>query len=148
MLIGISLFVMLVITMFSIILGSVVPGTIISSTTDVYLVVNGTRQYLETQTQESVFYLDPVYGALVIFVVIIAIVGLIGIHIFGSGLSDQSVKIISGIIIYGGLWSIVSILSMPLILLIEVFGSLIYLGLTITYVVGVVSKLYGGGGVG
>ena len=146
MLIGISLFVMLVITMFSIILGSVVPGTIISSTTDVYLVVNGTRQYLETQTQESVFYLDPVYGALVIFVVIIAIVGLIGIHIFGSGLSDQSVKIISGIIIYGGLWSIVSILSMPLILLIEVFGSLIYLALTVGYVYGVVSKLYGGVG--
>ncbi|MBA7494962.1 hypothetical protein ES702_05540 [subsurface metagenome] len=145
MLIGISLFVMLVLMVFSIILGSVVPGTIISSTTDVYLVVNGTRHYLETQTEDAVFYLDPVFGAIGIFIVIIVIVGFIGLQIFGSGLSELSVKVISGVIIYGGLWAIVSVLSMPLILSIEVFGSLIYLGLTIIYVVGVVNKLYGGG---
>ena len=146
MLIGLTLFIMFVLMIFSMILGNVVPGTIVSSTTDVYLVVNGTRNYLETQTQENMFYLDPVLGAIGIFIVIIAVAGLIGIQAFGSGLSDQSVKIISGVMIYGGLWALVSILSMPLILLIEVFGSLIYLTLTFCYVYGVVSKLYGGVG--
>jgi len=93
---------------------------------------------------EDVFFeIDPVLGAIVIFITIGIIAGILGIQIIGSGLSDWSVRVGVLLLAYGGLWALLSILSMPLIKSIEVFGVIIYISLTIGYTVGVIERIGG-----
>jgi len=47
-------------------------------------------------------------------------------------------------ILYFGIWSLLSSISAPLIFGIEYFGTLIYITLTIGYVIGVIQKQTGG----
>lgn len=144
MLIGLTLFAMFVLMMFSVIIGSDMPGNILENEFNNYAVIDGIITTFDSASGESVFLIDPVFGAIGILIVFIAIAGLVGIQILGSGLSDASVRIITASIIYGGLWAILSVLAMPLIFLIEVFGSMIYVALTLGFLVGVVDKLFGG----
>lgn len=145
-LIGLTLFILFILTIFSMILGSEPPGVFLDSTVSEYLIINGTKSYLETATEQSIFFIHPIYGAIAIFLVIITLIAVIGLQIFGSGLSSGALKIISTVIVYMGLWLILSILSIPLISSIEGFGTLIYISLTIGYVYGVINKFTGQGG--
>jgi len=95
-----------------------------------------------TDLPEDIFFeIDPVLGAIVILTIIGIIAGVLGIQIVGSGLSDWSVR--TGILImtYLGLWILLTILSMPLIKSIEVFGSIIYISLSLGYTIGVIQNL-------
>lgn len=93
---------------------------------------------------EDVFFeIDPIIGAIVILLVIGIIAGILGIQIVGSGLSDWSVRTGVMLLAYGGLWSLLTILSMDLIKSIEVFGVIIYISLTIGYVIGVIERIGG-----
>jgi len=95
-----------------------------------------------TNLPEDVYFeIDPVVGAIVILIVIGIIGAILGIQILGSGLSDWSVRLGILIFTYLGLWVLLTILSMPLIKSIEVFGSIIYISLTIGYTIGVIQKL-------
>jgi len=87
--------------------------------------------------------IDAITGAIAIIIVLIAISVLVGLQIFGSGISEQSVKTIITITGYVSLWGIFSVLSINLINAIEIFGYLIYLILTIMYAIGVMNKLTG-----
>lgn len=144
MLIGLTLFSMFVIMIFSMIVGNESIGTIIDNSYGGYMVVNGTKTSLESAPESSVFFIDPVLGVVGMFIIIVAIVGLLGLQLFGSGFSDYAIRVISTCIIYGGLWALVSVLSMPMVVLIEGFGAMIYVALTMGYVYGVIEKFRGG----
>ena len=143
MLISLTLFLMGLITFFSVILGSTLTGA--TETTDIQndLIVNGSTTTLEI-SGSHVFNIDAVVGAIAIIILITVIAGIIGIRILGSGLSDNSVKYITLGIVFSGIWTILSVLSWNLITSIEVFGGTIYVFLTIMYVIGVVRKFAGG----
>ncbi|MFX0069874.1 MAG: hypothetical protein ACFFAO_02180 [Candidatus Hermodarchaeota archaeon] len=124
-LIIISLSILLVITFFNVVLGATM--------TDISYTAEGGYGV-------SVG-IDAITGALAVIIVLIAIAVLVGIQVLGSGISEQSVKTIIIITGYASLWGIFSVLSINLIISIEIFGYIIYIGLTIIYAIGVMNKL-------
>lgn len=145
MLIGITLAVMIIITLLSIIAGNSFIGVISENLIDSEAIVNGTSNTFEMIFEDVAFALDPITGGIALIITLAAIGGVLGIQFLGSGLNDSSVRIIMIGIFYTGLWAILSVLSMNLIFAIEIFGGLIYMILTILYAIGVVGKYFGGG---
>jgi len=80
-------------------------------------------------------------GGIAIIVLIAGISIVIGIQVLGSGLSDTTVKVLTILTAYGSLWIILSLLSMPLLFEIQLFGLLIYTILTLIYVIGMIEKI-------
>jgi len=93
----------------------------------------------------SVFEIDPFIGMIAILLIIAIFSLVIGFNILASGFSDTGVKALSTGLLYTGLWAVLSVLAFPLFKDIKVFGTLIYVALTIIYVIGVIEKMYGGG---
>lgn len=104
----------------------------------------GSATSFELPIGDFTIKIDPVAGLIVIFIVIIVIAALLGIQILASGLSPESIKFIMNAILYFAIWSLLSTLCFNLIVSIEIFGTLIYITLTIAYVIGVIQKLSGG----
>lgn len=92
---------------------------------------------------ELEFKIDELTGAIEIILLIAIGIALLGIRFLGSGLSDQSVRILTISAIYSGIWIMLSLLATPLLLSIEIFGLLMYIGLSIGYILGVIEKLSG-----
>lgn len=88
--------------------------------------------------------IDSITGALAIIIVLISVAVIVGIQVLGSGISEQSVKTIITIVGYASVWGFFSLLSYNLIISIEIFGFIIYLILTIIYMIGVMEKLTSG----
>jgi len=122
-LIIIALGMLLTITFFNIILGANL-GTYNAGTT--YAVNVG---------------ISPITGALAIIIALVAVAVLVGIQVLGSGISEQSVHTIIVVIGYASIWGVFSVLTLNLIISIELFGWLIYLTLTIIYMIGVMNKI-------
>lgn len=144
MLIGLTLAIMLIITLISIIGGNSFIGTISENLVDTEAIVNGTTTTFDIVLDDVNFGLDPITGGIALIIALSVVGALIGIQFVGSGLNDSSVRIIMLAIFYGGLWAILSLLAYNLIVAIEVFGGMIYLVLTILYAVGVVQLYFGG----
>ncbi|QYW08120.1 hypothetical protein 15570_00023 [Lokiarchaeota virus WyrdV1] len=106
--------------------------------------LEGATSSFELPIGDFTIRIDPVAGLIVIFIVIIVIAGLLGIQVLASGLSPESIKFIMNAILYFGIWSLLSALCFNLIISIEIFGTLVYITLTIAYVIGVIQKLSGG----
>lgn len=145
MLIGLMLAFLLIITFLSIISGNSFIGVIVENIVDNAVIVNGTTTTLEIPIDDSVFGIDPITGGLALIVALAVVGSLICIQLLGSGLSDNGSRIIMVSVFYGGIWAILSVVSYPMIISIEIFGLLIYVSLTILYAIGVVSKYFGGG---
>lgn len=143
MLILVSLIAMILLTILSMLSGNSLVGSFGSYSGDYTTIVNGTEATLELSGTEA-FYIDPVLGAIIMFVGLAVLVGVAGINFLGSGLSDTSVRVITWVTFYGAIWGIFSVLAMNLIIAIELYGSLIYIALTFMYVIGVVQKIIGG----
>jgi len=94
--------------------------------------------------ESTYFNIDLMVGAIIIIITIASAVSLIGLKILGSGLSDESVRTIITGIIYTTIWAVLSALALPLLYSIELFGILIYVALTIVFVIGVIEKMSGG----
>ena len=139
MLIAISLGILIVISLFAIITGSGIKEIGSESITGSATVNQSTSLY-NISNVSAMFYIDEFAGMLVILIAIMIIAVIIGINIFGFGLSDQSVKILTIGLTYYGIWSIFSVLSYSLIVSIEVIGSLIYIILTIVFTIGLIQK--------
>lgn len=143
MLVEISLAILVIISLFSVITGSSLKEIGVESLT-------GSGQFNETTSSfdissiNTTFYIDEFAGALVIIITIMIIATLIGLQIMGSGLSEQSVRILTIGISYFGIWSIFSVLSYELIISIEIVGVLIYITLTIIFTIGIIQKIVGG----
>jgi len=148
MLIILMLLPMIVLTFISVIFGNEFLGISVSQELISALEVNGTvPEWLNVEGLtggEYLFNIDLIIGAIAIITVIAVISIGVGIQVLGSGLSETSVKMIITALAYMGLWLVLSVLSMPLIFSIEIFGTLIYVGLTLGYVLGVVEKMTGG----
>ena len=91
------------------------------------------------------FNFDPLLGAIVLISIVAVGVVLLGLRILGSGLSDDSIRIVCVALCYIGIWMFLSVLAMPLLFSIELFGTLIYTALTIGYTIGVIEKMSGVG---
>jgi len=140
-LITITLGIMMIITLLSIISGNTFTSYSDTQTFDQTVFVNGTASEFAINDTAVLFQIDGLIGALIILVVIATVVGLIGIQVLASGLSDTSVSTIRTSIIYGGIWGLLSVGASALIISIETFGALIYLMLTILYIIGVIQKM-------
>jgi hypothetical protein len=72
------------------------------------------------------------------------LVGVVGLRVFGSGISEASVNSLISLAIYTALWLIFAVLSFPLVSEIELLGSLSWFVLTVLYTVGVLQTLGSG----
>lgn len=104
--------------------------------------VNGTIQEISTFYSLS-FGISIQEGILSIIIGLSAVVALIGIQFVGSGLSDESVRILTIIIVFVGLWMFLSSFTYELFTLVEYFW-LVYWFFTFLYVFGVIEKIAGG----
>lgn len=92
--------------------------------------VNGTNVELK-------FNLNNIIPSIIAFVIAIA---MIGINVFGSGLQDTSVSIITTVLKYLFLWVVISIFSSEMFQIIPAIGDFLYLGFTLMYGVGVLMQ--------
>lgn len=139
MLIGLSLTILLLFSLFSIMLGAEWGQDVIDADYQSEGIVNGTSTSLDFEGQ---IFLDIgiLNGALIILTVVIALAVLIGIRVFNTGLSETSIKIITTSLLYGSIWISLSLLAYSGIVMIETFGELIYVVLTFMYTLGVIQK--------
>jgi hypothetical protein len=104
------------------------------------ITVNGTTSDIKVPgagTKHFDLNLDPIQGVLIILAAAIIIGTASGIHILGSGLGDLGQKLLYNSLIYFGLWGIFSILGFNLLNQMDYgFGFLIWIVLTICYVIG------------
>ena len=145
MLIIMMLIPMIIITFISMVFGADFLGVSVNVDYLIDQMKNGTiRQLLEEEGMEfgsHNFNITLVTGAIAIIMVVGLLALGLGIRVLGSGLSETSVKTLVGGIAYTGIWMVLSVMSMPLILNIETFGTIIYVILTVGYVLGVIQKL-------
>ncbi len=139
MLVALSLTLLGVLGVFSVILGGTWSGIGGGSLVSETVLVNGTATTLE-YVQDWSFSITELEGAIGWLTAIVGLVAVIGIRLFGSGLSDQTVRITTLVIVYSSIWTLLSIPAFPLITSIEIFGPLIYIVLTIGYAVGVIQN--------
>lgn len=142
-----AILVMVILDFFSIILGENLIGGTVNTAIDNTALVNGSTTTYFVAGQDILFQIDTsnlIIAGIALITTIILVASLTGITFLGSGLSTASVRVIVLATSYIGLWASMSILAFNLIKSIEVFGSLIYIGITIMYSIGVIQKLTGG----
>ena len=144
MLITLSLLILGVLTIFSMVLGESLSGTMLKGTYGSSAIVNGSVSTMEFGDTDLLFIIDPTVLGIGAFVIIIGVAALLGIQFLASGLADESIKVIMACILYGVVWILLSIFAMPLIISIEIFGVVIYTVLLIAYIVGVIQSIIGG----
>lgn len=87
------------------------------------------------------FDFNPITGAILILLLLLVLAVLVGLKFAGFGLSDESVRIIINVVVYGGIWGALSLLGYGAINAIPFFGGFIYIILTIMYVLGVQQRV-------
>lgn len=105
---------------------------------------NTTSLQWETQqmpVEEEPFVLGGMDGALVILVAGIALAGVMGISFLGSGLSEFTQSLTLHAVVYGGVWGVFSALSYTTLTSLAVFGGLIWISLTVMYVIGFTQQM-------
>lgn len=148
MLIELCLMVLFAITLLSIMSGGSFTSGITENAIYNEIIINGTTTTVEYGDANLTFAIDPLIGGLVMLTIVVTIAILLGIRAVGSGLADTSIATIRTAIMYLGIWITLSLTSAPLIESITTIGSVIYISLTIFYIIGVFQKITGGGGGG
>ena len=148
MIVGITLAIMVMLTLLSIVFGSDFASVFISTKYEAESIVDGVRSVVVggNETGNVVFGMNELEGAIPILGVMLVIVLLLGITVVATGLSGETVKIAVYLTFYIGLWVLLSSFSESLIRSIDIFGALIYITLTIGYTIGVIQNLSGAGG--
>jgi len=147
MLIGLSLMVLIILGFLSTILGSEYLASSLQVGIDNTSLVNGSITTYVVETETVLFQIDTsvfIIAGIALLITLGVVAGLTGIQVLGSGLNSESVKIIIMLTGLTGIWFALSAICINLIASIQVFGSIIYIGLTLMYVIGVVQKLTGG----
>lgn len=147
MLISLSLLIMMVLVVFSLILGNGFYGVIQGISISNSAIINGSTSTILIEGGNVLFRIDTtnlIVSGLALLGTVVGIALISGVQILGSGLSSASVKIILIIWSFSGVWITITILAVNLIASIEVFGSIFYIMLTIAYAVGVIKKISGG----
>jgi len=147
MLISATLLILSVIGLFSLVLGGNLFGQVVSVAVDNTAIVNGSTTTFVVEAQDVLFYIDTSALELAGIALLITVLGvalLTGIQVVGSGLNAESAKIVILLTGFAGVWAVLSFLAFNLIVSIELFGTLIYIMLTVAYSIGVVKKISGG----
>lgn len=148
MIVVITLMIMLVLVIFSLILGEDFISGIVNVGIDNEALVDGVPSTFVVSGQDILFTIDTsnlITAGIALLITITVVAGITGISVLGSGLNPASARIIILLTAYLGIWSVLTVLAFNLISSIEVFGGVIYISLTIGYAVGVVKKLSGSG---
>lgn len=147
MLIGATLLLLSVIVILSLVLG----GGFISGITEIGInneaIVNGSTHTFVVEPISIVYGIDTttLVGAIgIITAVFIVAAALTGITVVSTGLNAQSAKLILLASGYIAIWAMLSVVAFGLIVSIEIFGGIIYVMLTIGYLIGVVQSLSAG----
>lgn len=135
------LIVLFALTLFSIITGNDLITTAITENYSYTQSLNGSTSELTLEGIATSLYLDPLIQAVIWISIIAGIIVLASLNILGSGLNESGSKWIGYSIFYISVWIILSTLSFPLIISIEIIGIVIYLALTITYAIGVIFSM-------
>lgn len=143
--VALCLVILSVLSVFSVILGGTWTGTPVEFVIDNTAIINGTVSEFSFETTGMFFGIDPISGAIATIIGFVTVAALVGAQIFGSGLSDSNARALMYMIIYSSLWTMLSILSAPLIFSVPVFGAVLYVGLTIAYAVGGIQNVIRGG---
>ena len=139
--------VLMVLTLFSLILGENFLSGIVNLSVNNEALVDGVPSTFVVESQDVLFFIDTsnlLTAGIALLITIAIVAGVSGITFLGSGLNPQSARIIIFITAFGGIWAVLSILASSLIFQIEVFGSIIYITLTIAYSIGVIQQISGG----
>ena len=148
MLVIITITLMTVLTFFSIILGESFISAIVEYEISNEAFIDGASNTFEVLNAQFLVAIDTstLVGALLIITgTLIAIALITGITFLGSGLNPESSRIVVLGTTYVGIWTLLSVLAFPLILEIEIFGSIIYIAITIGYTIGVIQRISPGG---
>jgi hypothetical protein len=146
--IGVSLAIMIAITLLSLIIGNDFVSGVVEVGVDNDALVDGVSSTFQVLEESLLFQVDTstlILAGIALLGTVIGVAAITGISVVGSGLNPQSAKIIILLVAFIGLWTVLSILSFNLISQIEVFGSVIYIALTLAYTYGVLKKIAGGG---
>lgn len=105
-------------------------------------VINGTITIKEVEYGLN-FGISIQEGILSLIIGITAVVVLLGLTVLGTGLNDETVRIVSTITIYIALWTFFSTFTYDLFLLVDYLWT-VYWFFTFLYAFGVISKITGG----
>lgn len=128
---------LIVLALVSVILGGGVIETVIVE----YRRFNAFKSKTINRTAE--FDLDIATYGIVFLTVIGASVIWIGLNVLATGFVSSAVKVAISIVLYVAIWSLLSILSLDLLFLNQVVGTLIYTFLCLLYIIGVAQVLSG-----
>lgn len=146
MLITLTIMVMIGLSIFSIILGSEFIASTINVEVDNISLINGNATTFLVEGQDVIFQIDTsvlINAGIALLFTVIIVAGITGITVLGSGINPQSAKIIIMLTAFIGVWSSLTLIVFSLIIEIAIFGSVIYIGLTLGYSIGVIKKLTG-----
>ena len=146
MLISLTIMVMVGLSLFSIILGSNYISSALNVGVDNISLINGNTTTFLVEAQDVIFQIDTsslINAGIALLATVILVATITGVSVLGSGLNPQSAKIIITLTAFIGLWATLSLIVFPLIIEIAIFGSIIYIGLTIGYSIGVYQQFSG-----
>lgn len=147
MLIGGSLLILCIIVLFSLVLGGSFVGGVFEISIDNEAIIDGISNTFVVDSTSVFFNVETgtLVGAIgILTLTLIGVATITGISVLGSGLNAQSAKVIVFASIYGTLWLLLSIPAFGLIVSIQSFGYIIYVLISVAYVVGVIQKMSGG----
>lgn len=105
--------------------------------------INDTETTFQFSGQNLIFGISSIDGIMVTAIALTALISVIGIKVFDSGLSEFSQKGIVNFAVFGGFWGIFSILTYDLIVQIEIFGWFLFLIISIIYLFGIIQNIMG-----
>lgn len=124
--------------------GGVVAGSLETQSFAGTQIINGTVQTtLESNEYSSGFYIDPITGALVILIIIGIAVTALSIQVLGSGLGETGQTTARTVMIYVGIWALLSSLSLALLSSIPILGTSNWIILTVFYTISVMRSMRG-----
>ena len=146
-LIGITLLIIMVIIFFSLVLGQDFLASFVEFEVNESAIIDGISSTFVIESEKVIFYIDTsnllTSGIALLTTIILVALGT-GITVLGTGINPESARIVILLTAYFGLWTTLGILAYSLIVSIEIFGTVIYIALTIGYSVGVIQKISGG----
>jgi hypothetical protein len=125
-------------------LGFMIILTIISIVYSGTLPVNSINNTTIPGAESQEFDIWGLQGAMIILIAAVAVGTVAGISILGSGLSDTSQRIIFNSVLFVSLWAILTIVCSSLIFGTGIIFQLIWVIMTILFVIGLGSAMTGG----
>lgn len=97
----------------------------------------------ETNVGGQTIDISQSIGLIGLVIALMAMAVIVGLRVLGSGTSNSMILVLGTA--YMGVWGIFSVLALPLVTQIVLFGPIIYFSFTIMYTVGIIGSFQGSG---